>query len=467
MRALMPAILLGALALAAGCGGGKTKAGEEATAHAAVLTLADGESNPADIQPFIDRVSALSGGSMRIEVKSNWAHGDPDFERSVVEAVRSGNADLGRVLARVWDTFGVLSFQALQDPLLVDSYALQRRLFGGAIAAKMLAGLTGRRLVGIALFGGELRQVAAFGPRPLVTPAAFHGARIGIRDSRVTALTVRALAARPVVFKPGDIRGLDGIEIDLAGATGYADRVRYLTTNLDLWPRVVTIFANRASWRRLTPEQRALLRRAGAEAAPASLERARRLERDSAGNLCRGSAVTLVSVTSAQRAALQAALSPVDAALRRDVRTSSFVRSIERLKRSVGAPPDVVAPASCPAAGNAQPRQAAAQLVGTWTTSFTKAEFDSADREAGEELPSRSEARLTIRANGRFVYYGTPGTYVIQGDRITFDPEGSLEEGAGEEWRLRWSLFRGALTFRRIAHPTPTPFVINPWRKVG
>ena len=70
---------LAALVLA-GCGGGADKAGGESTAKPTVLTLANGNGDTAELQPFADAVRRRSGGSLRIDFKNDWRNGDLDYE---------------------------------------------------------------------------------------------------------------------------------------------------------------------------------------------------------------------------------------------------------------------------------------------------------------------------------------------------------------------------------------------------
>jgi hypothetical protein len=47
---------------------------------------------------------------------------------------------------------------------------------------------------------------------------------------------------------------------------------------------------------------------------------------------------------------------------------------------------------------------------------------------------------------------------------LTFTPRGTLEQGAGETWRYRWTLFRGSLELRRLTLG-PTALTVAPLRR--
>ena len=76
------------------------------------------------LQRFIDRVRTLSGGTVRIEVRSQ-SDGHAGFEQRVVRDVKANRFQLAWVGTRVWDTLGVKSFRALHAPMLVDSYPVE------------------------------------------------------------------------------------------------------------------------------------------------------------------------------------------------------------------------------------------------------------------------------------------------------------------------------------------------------
>jgi hypothetical protein len=56
------------------------------------------------------------------------------------------------------------------------------------------------------------------------------------------------------------------------------------------------------------------------------------------------------------------------------------------------------------------------------------------------------------------------GTWSASGDLLTFTPRGTVEQGAGETWRYRWTLFRGSLELRRLTLG-PTALTVAPLRR--
>jgi TRAP-type C4-dicarboxylate transport system substrate-binding protein len=152
--------------VAGGCSGdgaGSDKAG--GAGEPVVLRMANTASSleyfPA-ITDFAGRVKERSGGNVRIEVVNEWGSFAADAEQQVVRAVATGQVDLGHAAGtRIFDTMGVTSFQALQAPMLIDSYALERAVIEGGIPQEMLQGLDRVGVAGLGVFGGGLSKPIA------------------------------------------------------------------------------------------------------------------------------------------------------------------------------------------------------------------------------------------------------------------------------------------------------------------
>lgn len=165
-------LLLGLAALvfgASGCGSEANKAGGAETAPGALRTLT-----------LASAASRTPPGQLR--VSSGRRPGDPLVERHLVDDVRSGRVNMASVGARVFDTLGETSFQALLAPLLVDSYELER-------------------------------------------PSDFAGQVVGMQDSELTRRTLEALGAmaKPV---PADARPSEQPDIWTLSASRYRRDLR-------------------------------------------------------------------------------------------------------------------------------------------------------------------------------------------------------------------------------------------------
>ena len=436
-------------------GSGADKAGgdrkAETTAKPLTLTLFSGD--PTFAPEYAAAVARLSRGAMRIRITVGG--NQPDYERGTVRYVRSGRAQLGSVGARVWDTMGVSSFRALVAPFLVDSLELEERVLESPSVARMLKGIDRAGVVGLAVLPGALRR--PFGvSRRLLGPEDYRGARIAIRYGGVARATFAALGASTQGYHVGALpAAADGAELDLntIAENGFDARAKSLTSNIVLWPRPQTIFANAATFARLTPAQRQILRRAGRAAlAP---EIARVVKDDNAGlaSICGRGTVALESASAAEVAALRRAVRPVYAELNRDAITKSLIAEIGKLRD--GLPADT---AQCASA--ASKVEGASQLEGRWRVSSSREDLLAAGTPAAEAERQSGVAMLELH-KGRWVArerhsgFSWRGDYAVQGAllRLTVAScRGSADVCfRGITAQYRWSVYRDRLSLRRVS----------------
>jgi TRAP-type C4-dicarboxylate transport system substrate-binding protein len=437
-------------AVAAGCAGaGDDRAGSKPEPTALILTMANGAGNrPVELPPFADEVARLSGGKMRIEFRDRWL-GWPwrRPESAVIQDVAAGKADLGWVGSRAWDDVGISSFNALHAPLLVDSYALQGEVLESDIPGEMLKALEPLRLVGLGVLPGPLRKLLGV-ERRLRQPADFRGQRIGITDSRVARESLRALGATAIALPAGaPIGGLDGIEqsVDSIEGITYDAAAKYMTTNINLWPRPLVLFMNEAAFGALEPVQRRVLREAVRHALRRALAATRSRERDAAAVLCRRG-LSFVVATPADISTLREALAPVYRELERDDQTRVFIARIAKLRQATS-----VAAETLPSCSTGERSAPAPIPDGVYTNTTTADDARRARIPAGNRfygrLPTRH--RLVLKS-GDFVMYdifpngqteiGASGTYSVYRDRIIF-------HSGGDTISLEWSLEGDALKF--------------------
>src|SRR5215831_21395132 len=251
-------VVLAVLAVMAGCeSSGFNKAGDSQARHPVVLRLANFNGSTGELDGFTRNVWRLSYGTMRIHVKYRWRYGQVKAETGLIGDVRAGKVDLGVVGSRAWDSVGVNGFRALGAPLLIDSYALQDRVLRSPMTGQMLAELRPLGLVGIGVLPGPLRKPLGI-TRPLLKPADYAGLKIGAQQSLVADATMNALGATPVRFPvAAPITGFGAAEEHISAIQGNQyDKVgKYLTANVNLWPRPLVVFANGKAWAALTPAQ--------------------------------------------------------------------------------------------------------------------------------------------------------------------------------------------------------------------
>ena len=456
------------LAVAAGCGGSGDKAGGGSPAEPLVLTLeSEDDAQLSGAPEFAQAVGQLSGGSIRVDLVNAGRGTEIDFERGVVEDVRAGKAELGIVGARVWDTTGVTSFQALLAPFLVDSFELQRRVLESELAEEMLRGVEEGGVVGVALLPGPLRR--PFGvTRALIAADDYRGATIALRPADLAAAALRALGATPKSYVPGDPGGADGVEADPTTIAYSDSRGRTLTANVVLWPKPYTIVMNREAYGALTDEQQELLRRAGRDAIAPELRQIEQDETRAVAELC--TRLTFPTASRSELDGLRGAVRPVYAELERDGETKERLAAIEDLKSET--PAAVLNARSCHGADQSRATSAAA-LEGTWETTWAVGSLIAAGI-APKDAAALSGHHVAELENGRARFYGDPGSgksataiYEVDGEVVRLVFETGIALQIGRPYELRWSVYRDSLTFSAVPGSEPLlAFTTAPYTRV-
>ena len=470
-----PAVL--AAVLIAGCGtAGGDRAGGAPEPEPRVLTLANVFIDSGEIAGFISEVDRLSHGTLRIEAHNSWRDGETAAEEQLIADVSAGGADLGVAASRAWDAAGVRSVRALHAPLLIDSYALQERVVRDPLVTDMLEGLGPVGLAGLGVLPGPMRKPLGV-TRALAKPSDYKGLAFGIQRSGVADATFRALGATPVPFPAGGaITRFGAIEQQLHSIDGnrYGDSAKYLTANVNLWPRPLVLFANQAAFDALTADQRDVLRRAVAAAGPAQTAGHRLADRESGGNLCRAGE-QFVAPSAQDMAALRLAVAPVYAELRRDPDTREMIARIEALRGPADAAPDQL---SCANAPMTQARRS--RLDGVWLSTTTPRDHAPDQPDNG---PGNYGRWIYVFDRGRFAFTQendlactwSYGTYTVTGDRVawTFVDGGGhtpdrTSNKPGEYFVFGWSLYRDTLALTPVkGEISPENFRIKPWRRIA
>lgn len=469
--AFVTGAMVAALLLLVACGAPVGDRGGGPAQRQVTLSLVTGERGREEVDPFVNAVTARSSRSVTIDVRTGWRSGQPDYERGAIRDVIDGKADLGIAGARAFDTLGITSFQALVAPLLIDSYELQDRALSSPVGEEMLMGLEGSGLVGLDYVPGQLRRPLGI-TRQLTVPTDYEGSAVGLRDGAVAKMTLEALGARPVVFVPDRIGGLDGMEAHLKLIhDGRYDRdARSLTGDVVLWPRTYVLFANAAKFASLTAAEQALLQdAAGASRTDTAFMRA--LESEAYDVLCRRG-LEIHSAGTSGVEELVTAVAPVRAALSEDASTASFLDQIDALRAELAEPTDVVAP--CDTGTSPPPRTTdPSALDGTWEVCVTREEHLAAGADAGEDQPDNIGCFALRFDRGQFWQYrqgnepgsggsifNADGTYELIGEnRITF----YLEDGL--IFDFTWSVFRDTLTFKKTGRGGPTALIVKPFHR--
>jgi TRAP-type transport system periplasmic protein len=468
-RRAAQAVAVTAALLAAGCSAATVNKAGGSDANPVVLTVADVENTPDTVQAFAAAVNSLSSGSLRIRVRLNWRQGDAHFESHLIQDLESGKAaDLGVAGVRAFDVIGVNSFQALVAPLLVDSYPLETQVLRSDIPTSMLKGLEPVGLTGLVVLPGPLRKPLGL-TRPLVSAGDYRGARIGNREGRVNEATMRALGATDTTYVPGDISGLDGMEMHLDGIPGnnYDRNATELTGNVNLWPRAQALFINTRRWTALDAQQQCWLHQAAAQSlfsALGTLDSKGRTAAE-ADVLCKRG-LEIVSATTGELAEIRRAVQSVYDELGRDPQTAAWLAEIDKMRQTTHAPADD--PGSCDGSSLARKTTTITPLDGTWVVSFTRAELMAAGADPSEDLPENyGRFTMTFHKGNFQIIASTPagsvsGTYLVRGSTVTLTSTSGC--CAGDTFTTTWSVYRDTLTFKG---GVPTGMRVKPLRRTS
>jgi TRAP-type transport system periplasmic protein len=479
-RVRLAAVALAVIAavMAGGCGGGGgsgDKAGGAGEPVVLRMANAYGDLQTAPVvEQFVAQVKGRSGGSLRVQVTSRWGDYADDAEQQVVGAVAAGKVDLGWAGARVFDTIGVSSFQALGAPMLVDSYALEQAVVASDLPGQMLHGLDKVGVRGLGVLADGLRKPVAV-KHPVLGVGDWRGITFGTLKSAGQAQAIRSLGATPMeVFRRSRNQALldgrlQGLEMDLFVYEhgGPVQPAPYVTANVTLWPQLDVLFANPGRLGRLTGQQRGWLQQAAQDAAGGGAALADR-DAQSLKNACRSGA-RFATASPADLAALRGAFASVYASLERDPQTKAFIDQIQALKRSTSAEAPLAIPAGCTGKAPEQPAAHAgtvpADLNGTYRYLLTKEDARKVGDPEVDQFPHVNTVKLRDgKVEGGC--FGQGATYSVTGDQITFDVP---EDGST-------MTFTFSVDGKGNLHLTPAPSVdkggafecsYKPWTKIG
>lgn len=304
------------------------------------------------LQMFADRVGKVSSGRLGIELVPTYAGGD---DIQLLNDMRDGTITAGSVSAAVWELEGVDSFEALQMPFLVNSYALESAVLASPIAAQMLKGTKAIELTGIAIHEGGIRKPAS-ASSCLLSPSDFAGVKVRSVESPLLTTSLFALGAKPVLLPLSDVYlGLQqkvahAIEANLGLV--YTQKLYEVLTcmsgNVNLWPFPTVLAMNTRAWNRLTDDQEKWIRAAAKDLASDSLAILTDPASTLVGDLCTAG-LKFGNASPAQIAALRAAVQPVYDKYSRKQPTGSIIKQIEALKASISPPAPKPFPAGCTA----------------------------------------------------------------------------------------------------------------------
>jgi TRAP-type transport system periplasmic protein len=478
-RLAMTSLAVMAAIVAGGCSGGEPtggKAGGAAPPQVLHMISAFGDLNAVPgVEYFVSQVKERSGGNLSIEVTNGYGDYANDAEQQVVQGVAGGKADLGWAAARVFDTMGVTSFQALQAPMLIDSYSLEQAVIASSIPDQMLQGLDKVGVDGLGVLADGLRKPAAV-KHPLLEAADWRGITFGTVKSEGQAQAIQALGANPKevqrrsrkeALSAGEIQGFETTLLNY-GSDGLAQAAPYATANVNLWPQMDVLLGNPERLAELSDQQRGWLE----EAARAAAERSVELVDKDAENLQKACQLgaRFANASEEDLAALRDGFATVYTSLEQEVQTKAFIEQIQKLKQSTPAGKPLAIPAGCggkaPGRADQSSASASGELNGTYRHVITKEDaLRVGDMDGFDQLPMVDTIRLRD-GQVKGGCWGEGAYYTLSGNQITLT---SVEHG-------HITTFTFVVDGQGNLHLTPVQpmdpgdaftCAYNPWIKIG
>jgi TRAP-type C4-dicarboxylate transport system substrate-binding protein len=492
------------MVLASGCSAagkaGPDKAGGIVTPAPLALRMAN--TRGYEVDPFLERVATLSGGALTLTADVRLGQPTLTNEPEALRAARDGQVDIAIVPTRSFDAVGVKTFDALMDPMVVDSMALQDKVLADPVTRDMLRGLAPVGLVGVGVLPGPIRLPNGI-TRRMLGPATYAGARIATNASLISERALRTLGAVPVesAFDGADMTGFDGLEQQASSvaANQYDGIVRWMTANVGLWPRPLAIVAGAGTWQRLTDAQRGWLAQA-AQGALSDTTNQRSDENDVAG-MCRRGKIAIVSASASQISQLRRAFAPVDRWLRTDAVTAGYLDRIQTIKQQLGdapsgqpvdcaelasrpRPTQPTGPGSASPLASPVPAGQASAIDGNYVMRTTAKDLAAAGAPPGEVVPGNWGDLRWVFDKGRFASTqfastksdGTTctwayGTYAIHGGQVLEltmlgGGGGRGADRPGEFFTYTFSAYHDTVTLSPVAGAeSPTPWLVKPWQR--
>ncbi len=340
--------------LAAGC----QKAGVTDKTGGGVLslrfaTIDSDDSNGQSPAPraFIKALGHLSGGRIKVSLKTTYENGAVAAETDIVKAIAAGDLDGGWPVTRAFSRAGIRGLEPVEAPMTLTSLAAQKALALGPGGTALLNTLHGSGVVGLGLAVGPARRPWAT-TGALVDPHSWHGVTFRSYNSPVQEQAIRALGGVPVpasfhfpdLVRAGD---LQGAETDVAqyAEQGDGPLLPHAVGNEVLWPRMQVLSLSQKRFDSLTAKQRGWIREAAKQAVQASADYAYN-ERTPAARLC-AQGVRFIDATPGQLAALRRAVRPVLDALARDPATGPSFAHVAKVASENPTVDTVDVPSSC------------------------------------------------------------------------------------------------------------------------
>ena len=226
------------------------------------------------MEAMAEALEEETGGRIRVKIYPGAQLGD---ERDMLEMTIFGGIDISRTsiapLNSIAPETGVYSL-----PFLFRSTEHMRRVLDGPIGDDVLAALEPHGLIGLAYYDAGARSMYNR-LRPIHTPADIQGMKVRVMNSEVFVYMISTLGANatPMGFGQvyeslalGTIEAAENNWPSYESSRHFEVAPYYSVTQHVMVPEVLVM--SRYRWRKLSPEDRALLRRTARESVPVMRE---------------------------------------------------------------------------------------------------------------------------------------------------------------------------------------------------
>jgi TRAP-type C4-dicarboxylate transport system substrate-binding protein len=446
---------------------------DEITLQLAVTDPQGGNSEPYVLE-FIEQVKTLSGGKITIE--PGWFE-DAGDELGVIQRISTRIADLGLVPSRAWNGAGVTSLDALQAPFLITNTVLAEAVATSDIATQMLNGMSSAGVIGLTLWPEDLRHPFAIKPQtPFLSPEDFAGLDIRTPPSVLSNALVKALGGNPVGYGSTTYPGAEsGLRSALSSLSG----TQIGTGNVTFFSKYQVLFANSATFEKLSDGQKSILR----EAAVATQTKAiaeHPNDSDAATAYCAGGG-TVVLASDEQLAAFEKAAQPVFDQIEQDPANAGYIAAIRELKASTtpSAGAEACEPTTVQASSTSSTEAWSKGLPpnGIWQVELTAEDLEAIGLPASSAIDWASKQTLTLLDGEGIWFFQRPdgniyckSTYAVVDDVVRFN---YAADCTGQVHDMQWRLEDDGLHLKIVATQRAfdaqfkASFAAKPWHKIG
>lgn len=271
-------------------------------------------------EKFKELAEKYTNGKVKVEVYHNSSLYK---DKEELEALQLGAVQMLAPSNSKFGPIGVKEFEVFDLPFVLPDKAALRRITEGPLGKKMLKLLEPKGMTGLAYWDNGFKQFSA--NNPLREPDDFKGKKFRIQSSKILEAQMRALGALPQIMAFSEVYQalqtgvVDGQENTPSNMyTQKMHEVQKYTTLSDHGYIGYVVVVNKKFWDGLPADVRGQLEKAMAEATKYSNEISEKENADALEEIKKSGKTQLITLTSAQKAALKKAMQPVydDAAKR-------------------------------------------------------------------------------------------------------------------------------------------------------